>query len=300
MSVPYVEKYRPKELNELIADDEIINKFQEFIDNRSIPHLLLVGNAGQGKTTSAKIIANKISEDIMYINASDETSVETIRNKVKGFCSTLGFSGQKIVILDEADFQSLNAQAILRNIMEEFYKTSRFILTCNYLNKIIEPIRSRCQIFEFKGFDKTNILKKCAYILKKEKTKFDKNNIKEQLTTLVDKCYPDIRKIIGSVEKFTVNGEFKFNEKYLEEDGGDFIELVKSKDLETIRTTIVGTIDYQQLYKVLFDKSDEINKEISVDIRLCVAEYLYRHSIIVDQEINFMACLYQILQLQEE
>jgi len=101
MSVPYVEKYRPKELTDLIADESVISKFQEFIDNESIPHLLLVGNAGQGKTTSAKILANKITEDILYINASDETSVETIRNKVKGFCSTIGFGSQKIVILDE-------------------------------------------------------------------------------------------------------------------------------------------------------------------------------------------------------
>ncbi len=300
MSVPYIEKYRPTELEDLIADESVISKFKEFIENESIPHLLLVGNAGQGKTTSAKILANKITEDIMYINASDETSVETIRNKVKGFCSTIGFSGQKIVILDEFDAMSMNAMMMLRNVMEEFYQTSRFILTCNYLNKVIDPIRSRCQIFEFKGSNKNSILKRCAHILKEEKTEFDKTKIKDQLVTLVDKCYPDIRKIIGSLEKFTIGGKFLFDEKQIEEDGADLIKLVKDGEYVTIRQEVVGSVDYQQLYKLLFDNADKISKEHEVDLKLGIAEYLYRHSIIVDQEINFMACIYQIRQILEE
>jgi replication factor C small subunit len=210
------------------------------------------------------------------------------------------FLTENLIPTHNCDHQSLNAQAMLRNTMEEFYQTSRFILTCNYLNKVIDPIRSRCQIFEFKGSNKTDILKRCAYILKEEKTKFDKTKIKDQLVTLVNKYYPDIRKIIGSIEKFTINQEFKFNENELEEDGEDFINLLKEFEFVKIRETIIGSVDYQQLYKILFDNAEKIKEDSSVDIKLCVAEYLYRHSIIVDQEINFMACLYQIKQIVEE
>ncbi len=300
MSEPFIEKYRPIKLEDLVASESLLNKFNSFIEEGSIPHLLLTGTAGLGKTTSAKILARAISEDIMYINASDETSIETIRTKVKGFCATMGFGGQKIVILDEFDAMSMNAMMMLRNVMEEFHKSSRFILTCNYLNKVIDPIRSRCQVFEFKGADKTSILKRCAYILKQEKIKFDKNTIKEDLTNLVDTCYPDIRKIVGSLEKFTINGCFKFDSKMLEEDGAELIELIKLNKLNDIRQNIVGSVDYEQMYRTMFDNSIELSEEHSIDIKLTIAEYLYRHSIIVDQEINFMGCLYQIRQVIDE
>ena len=300
MTIPLIEKYRPKTLNELVASEQLLEKFNDFIKNKSIPHLLLTGTAGLGKTTTAKILAKSISDDVLYINASDETSVETIRTKVKGFCATMSFGGQKIVILDEFDAMSMNAMMMLRNVMEEFISNSRFILTCNYLNKVIDPIRSRCQVFEFKGADKVSILKRCAFILKEENVKFNKETIKKELTAIVDKCYPDIRKIIGSLEKFSVNGKFEFDERLLEEDGCELIELIKEKKISEIRQNIVGSIDYEILYRNLFDNSVELDEQKSVSIKLCVAEYLYRHSIIVDQEINFMGCIYQIIQILDE
>jgi replication factor C small subunit len=271
MTIPFIEKYRPKKLEDLVASEQLLNKFNEFIEAKSIPHLLLTGTAGLGKTTTAKILAKSISEDVLYINASDETSVETIRTKVKGFCATMSFGGQKIVILDEFDAMSMNAMMMLRNVMEEFFSHSRFILTCNYLNKVIEPIRSRCQIFEFKGADKVSILKRCAFILKEENIKFNKETIKKDLTNLVEMCYPDIRKIVGSIEKFTINGKFEFNAKLLEEDGSELIYLLKEKKLNEIRQSIVGSVDYEQLYRNLFDNATDISEQHSVDIRLAVA-----------------------------
>lgn len=298
--LPWIEKYRPNSLDELIADEDTIKKFTEFIESKNIPHLLFTGGAGQGKTTSAKILAKSITDEYLYINSSDETSVETIRTKVKSFCSTMGFGDLKIVILDECDALSPNAQMMLRNVMEEFAKSSRFILTCNYNNKLIDPVKSRTQIFRFDNSNKNEIYKRIAKILKEEKVTFDKNTIRQQIVKIVDKFYPDIRKIIGTLEKFTNNGVFNFNEKMLEDLNFDIIQLLKDGQLSEIRKTIIGSVDYEILYKILFDESEKIKEECSIDIKLCVAEYLYRHSIIIDQEINFMGCLYQITQIINE
>ena len=144
----FVEKYRPIKLIDYIGNDHLKETIGNFIKNGEIPHLLFYGKAGTGKTTLAKLITKSISCDVLSINASDESGVDTIRNKVKGFVSTVGFKDLKIIILDEFDFMTPNAQAILRNLMETFSKKSRFILTCNYIDKVIEPIRSRCQEFQ--------------------------------------------------------------------------------------------------------------------------------------------------------
>jgi len=299
----WVEKYRPKQLEDVVADSEVLVKFHEYITNKEIPHLLFCGDAGRGKTTCAKILANAITDEILYINASDETSVDTIRNKVKNFCSTIAFTGLKIVILDEFDAMSQNAMMLLRNIMEEYADSSRFILTCNFERKILDPIKSRCQIFTFNNKNEKecmiSVIKRCAFILKNEKVTAP--NLKEDLTKLVRKYYPDIRKVINNLEKMTVNNEFKFTNTVdgLDEVRNKFIEMLKNCDIKTIRKEILGLgVDYNELYRLIFDRSSDISEENKIDIMLTVAEHSYRHSIVIDQEINFVACLISICKMK--
>lgn len=144
----WVEKYRPKKLEDYVGNDHLKQKISDYISTGDVPHLLLFGKAGTGKTTLAKLIVNSINCDFMIINASDENNVDTVRNKVKSFASTIGFKDTKIIILDEFDYMTPNAQAILRNLMETFSRHCRFILICNYVEKVIDPIQSRCQTFQ--------------------------------------------------------------------------------------------------------------------------------------------------------
>jgi DNA polymerase III delta prime subunit len=293
MSDPWVEKYRPVKIEDTLLSEHDRTIFKSFIEKQSIPHLLFHGTSGLGKTTMAKILANSITEDILYVNASKETSVDVIRGRVNDFCSTVAFGGKlKIVILDEFDYMSLASQATLRNVMEEFYEVSRFILTCNYYNKIIDPIKSRTQTFQFKQLEPKIIAKRCAEILNKEKVKCtDINN----LIKLVKRYFPDIRKIINELERNSATGVFEFNNS-TSETSDILINLLKQKEWEEIRKTVIGSADYPELYKIIHDSASQLNESKKVDIRLIVGEYLYRHSIIVDPEINFMNCVDQIIK----
>lgn len=293
ISDPFVEKYRPQKLEETLIPDFDRSIFQSFIEKKSIPHLLFYGSSGLGKTTIAKILAREITDDILYINASKESSVDVIRGRVNEFCSTTSFGGQlKVIILDEFDYMSLVSQATLRNVMEEFYEVSRFILTCNYSNKVIDPIKSRTQTFQFKQVEPKIIAKRCIEILNKEKIKCKEVS---HIGKLVMKYYPDIRKTINELERNSVNGTFEF--VAANNDIGDvLIDLLKNKNWEEIRKSIVGNVDYPELYRILHNKASEIKEDKKVDIRLLAGEYLYRHSIIVDPEINFMNCIDQIIK----
>jgi DNA polymerase III delta prime subunit len=187
---------------------------------------------------------------------------------------------------------SLSSQAMLRNVLEEFYEVSRFILTCNYSNKIIDPIKSRTQTFQFKQVEPRVIAKRCIEILIKEKIKCPDVS---QVGKLVMKYYPDIRKTINQLESMSTSGTFEF--KVTSVDASDnLINLLKDKNWEEIRRTVVGSIDYPELYKAIHDKAGILNESKKVDIRLLAGEYLFRHSIIVDPEINFMNCVDQIIK----
>ncbi|MCK9273382.1 AAA family ATPase, partial [Candidatus Gracilibacteria bacterium] len=182
----WVEKYRPTTLNDFIGNDTVKAKIKSFIDGNDINHLLFTGPAGVGKTTCAKIIVNSLECDYIYINASDENSIDVLRNKIKSFVSSVGFKDLKIVILDEADGTTVNFQSALRNLQETFSKHSRFILTCNYLEKIIEPIKSRCQLFEIFPPSKAQVAKRLLEILQKENVIFTK----EDIAFIVNAEYP--------------------------------------------------------------------------------------------------------------
>ena len=198
----WVEKYRPKDLSDYIGNDALKKRAADWIANNDIPHLLLYGKAGTGKTTLGKLITKQIQCDHLYINASDENNVDTVRTKIKSFASSMGFSDLKVVLLDECDFLTGNAQAALRNLMEQFSMTTRFILTCNYHEKIIDPIVSRCQTFNIVPPNRKDVAVHLAKILAKERVECKPDDV----ALLGNKGYPDIRKVINNAQQNSING----------------------------------------------------------------------------------------------
>ena len=203
----WVEKYRPSKLTEYVGNEHLKDKVKDYLESGEIPHLLFFGKAGTGKTTLAKLIVNSIDCDHIIINASDENNVDTVRNKVKGFCSTVGFKDMKIIILDEFDYMTPNAQAILRNLMETFSRHCRFILTCNYVEKVISPIRSRTQEFQIVPPSKKEVAIQVSQILGKENVEFELKDI----VPIIDSAYPDIRKIINTCQLNSSKGKLKLD-----------------------------------------------------------------------------------------
>ena len=193
----FVEKYRPVSLENYIGNEHLKTKVSKYINTGDIPHLLLHGKAGTGKTTLAKLLVSNIDCDQMYINASDTNSVDTVRNQIKVFASSVGFKDLKVIILDECDFLTPNAQAALRNLMETFSRHCRFILTCNYVERIIDPIQSRCQSYQIIPPSKKEVAIHTSSILDTEGVTYDNNDI----VTMVNSSYPDIRRIINAVQR---------------------------------------------------------------------------------------------------
>ena len=203
----WVEKYRPNNLDTYIGNEHLKDKVSVYLESGDLPHLLLYGKAGTGKTTLAKILVNNIECDYLYINASDENNVDTVRNKVKNFASTMGFKDYKIIILDECDYITPNAQAALRNLMETFSKHCRFILTCNFVERIIDPIQSRCQSFQIIPPSKKEVARHIHNILLEENVMSDMKDLK----VLIDSGYPDIRRVINAAQRNVVKGKLKLD-----------------------------------------------------------------------------------------
>lgn len=306
-SYPWVEEFRPKKIEDVIGADRVVEKMNEFIKTKSVPHLLLCGGPGVGKTTIAKIIANEVSGkgNYLYINASDRNNIDTIRTDVINYCGTLGFgAGLKIIILDECDGLLPASQKALRSVMEEYAKTTRFILTCNYDNKIIEPIQSRCQKFEFFGASKGDIAARCFDILRKKGVKITKENleqIKTDLRQLVAQFYPDIRSVINNLQKFTKDGTFHYDGSATK-DGikKQFIEHIKNYQLKVIREELLKDFsDYPYLYDCIYNNCKEITTDPDkiTAIYVLLADYVYKHSSHINQELNFIACLIEIINV---
>lgn len=308
-SFPWVEEFRPHRIEDVIGAEHLIEKMNVYIKDKSCPHLLFGGTAGVGKTTIAKILANEISGkgNYLYINASDRNNVDTIRVDISNFCSVIGFSDAlKIIILDESDGLTPQAQKSLRAVMEEYAKSSRFILTCNYDNKIIDAIKSRCQSFEFRNASKAAILKRCAQILmKKGVTVLDSNKklipeIQKDLEDLVKRSYPDIRSTINNLQKFTKGDVFKFDNSALKDETSDLlVECIKEKNIKKIREEILtgGNVDYVSLYNTIYSKVKVIasSPENASAILILTADYMYKHSFHLNPEINFVACILEII-----
>ena len=296
------EKYRPASLDEYVSNPNLIATIRKFIDSKNIPHLLFYGTAGTGKTTLAKLIIKNVECDAMYINASDENNVDNVRTKIKDFASNVGFSELKIVILDEADYLTHNSQAALRNIMETYALTTRFILTCNYIEKISEPLYSRCQCFEIMPLQKKDVAIHLKNVLDSENIKYTMDD----LGYIVNTYYPDIRKVLNFAQQSVLNGEIKIAELNSSSYNtkNQLIELLKSENnaatgFNKIRQLIAdsGVRHYEELYQTLFDRVDDYAPKQQSAAILVVAEYLYQSSMVVNKEIVFMACIAKLLEM---
>ena len=296
----WVEKYRPIKLDDYVGNEHLKEKVSGYIESEDVPHLLLFGRAGTGKTTLAKLIVKSIECDYMVINASDENNVDTVRNKVKNFASSQGFKKYKIIILDEFDYMTPNAQAILRNLMETFSKHCRFILTCNYVEKIIDPIQSRCQTFQIVPPSKKEVAVQLDKILKSEDIKYD---VKD-LVPIIDSSYPDIRKVINTCQLNSVKGVLKLSKNDLLD--SDFktkiLDILKLSDdsrnkYMKIRQTVADSKvqDFTEMYSLLYDKVDEYASGKVSGVILVLAEGQHRDALAVDKEIPFMATILNIL-----
>ena len=296
----WVEKYRPSNLDEYVGNEHLKTKVADYLQSGDVPHLLFFGKAGTGKTTLAKLIVNTIDCDHIIINASDENNVDTVRTKVKGFASTIGFRNSKIVILDEFDYMTPNAQAILRNLMETFSKHCRFILTCNYVEKVIDPIQSRCQTFQIVPPTKKDVAVQISQILGKENVKFELKD----LVPIIDSSYPDIRKIINTCQLNSSKGELKVDvSNILSSDIKiKIVDLLKGNDDKRnkymkIRQAVADSRiqDFSELYGYLYEKIEEYAGDNTSNVILTLSEGQYKDSMVVDKEITFMATIIQIV-----
>ena len=295
----WVEKYRPTTMDTYIGNEHLKSKVEVYLESGDLPHLLLFGKAGTGKTTLAKLLVNNIDCDYLYINASDENSVEVVRDKVKNFASTLGFQELKIIILDECDYITPNAQAALRNLMETFSKHCRFILTCNYVERIIDPIQSRCQSFQIIPPDRKQIAQHLSNILDNENVKYELDNI----VTIVNGGYPDIRRVINSSQRQVVNGELKIDESTIIQNDYKLqvLEVLKTQDkknsFKNIRQVLADSkiTDFSDLFRLLFDTVDDWGRGHIAESILVLSRYQQSDAVVVDKEINIMAMFVEII-----
>jgi replication factor C small subunit len=298
----WVQKHAPKSLKDLVLSDDNRDFFSKINDDT--PHLLLYGNAGTGKTTLAKIIVNDILKcQYLYINASDENGVDTIRNKVISFSQTRSLDGKKkVIILDEFCGTTGEAQRILRNVMEEYATTTRFILTANYINKIIEPIQSRCLLFNIVPKLDQCILR-CLHILKEENIEIESER---NLITYVKNNFPDMRRIINDLQKFSVTGKLlvKNNNQIKNYANTIFDDLRAKKSIIDIRKFVIQEernfgSDYQALLKELFDIVYEspLSEDPKRTMMLEIGEHMYRDNLVMDHEINFFCCIVNLSKI---
>ena len=292
----WVEKYRPTTLEEYVGNDLIKSKIGEYIKLGSIQNLLFHGVAGTGKTTLAKLIVRQLNCDVLYINASDERGIDTIRDKIIPFASSMSFNDVKIVILDEADYITPQAQATLRNTIESCSKTTRFILTCNYLERIISPLQSRCQTFEIIPPSKQEVDNKCQDILMEENITY--TDIHEVINT----HYPDIRKIINTLQGSVVNGRIKIDSTSLKNTqlGGLIVDALIRKDkLSEIRQIIAdsGSREFDDLFKYIYDKSSTLFGDNEGEAILIIAKYQYEYTFVLEKEICIAAMLKKLLEI---
>ena len=303
----WVEKYRPRKIEDCILTNELKETFKQFLNKKEIPNLLLSGTAGTGKTTVARALCEELGADYIIINGSDEgRHIDTLRHKIKNFASTVSLTetaGHKVVILDEADYMNADSvQPALRNFIETFYKNCRFIFTCNFKHKILPQLHSRCTVIDFvitdgdKNKSYSDFHKRLQYILNEEKIEFDPKILAE----LIQKYYPDFRRTINELQRYSVRGKIDSGILFslTEVDTKKLIAILKNKEFNAMRKWVIQNLDkepsalfstvYEILYKYLQPQS--IPQAV-----LVIAGYQYKAAFVADQEINMVACLTEVM-----
>lgn len=292
------EKYRPDNLDNYVGNANLKATLAKQLSQNDIQNYLFYGPAGTGKTTLAKLIINNLDCDSLYINASDERGIETIRDKVSGFASVASIKPLKVVILDESDFLTIQAQASLRNVIETFSRTTRFILTCNFVERIIDPIQSRCQTFKIVPPTKKEVAVHVTGIC-------DKENIGYEIPTigkLVNKYYPDIRKMLNTVQASTVDGNLQLDDSLLVSSSymNSVLDELKQKNYKNIRQIIAdsGVDDFEELFRFLYDNSSEYAPDKEGTVAILINEHLYKSNFRIDKEINLMSLIQNLIYIK--
>jgi len=291
------EVYRPNKLEDYVGNTQLKETIGRYLDQNDIQNYLFYGPAGTGKTTLAKLIVNNLDCEYLYINASDERGIETIRDKVTNFAMVASFKPIKVVILDEADFLTINAQASLRNVIETFSRSTRFILTCNFVERIIDPIQSRCQTFKIIPPTKKEVAIHLSKVLDKEQTSYEVSDI----GILVNQNYPDLRKMLNSIQASTIDGSLKLDSSLLV--ASDYIaqvlaELSNSKpNFTTIRQIIADSnvSDFEELFRALYDNASKYMPGQEGTVAVHINQHQYQSNFRIDKEINAMSLIQNII-----
>jgi DNA polymerase III delta prime subunit len=299
----WVEKYRPHKVEDCILPDALKGTFQEYVNRKEIPNLLLAGSAGVGKTTIAKAICDEVGCDYIVINGSDESGIDVLRNKIKNYASSVSLTGgRKVIIIDEADYLNPNStQPALRGAIEEFASNCSFIFTCNYKNRIIDPIHSRCTVVDFKlngskAKMASQFFKRVEWILEQENVQYEK----EVVAHIIKKHFPDNRRILNELQRYSVSGVI---DKGILAQVSDIqitelIKSIKEKDFGSSRKWVTNNLDNDpvRIYRKIYDSLSEFLKPHSVpQAVLIIAKYQYQAAFCADQEINLVACLTELM-----
>ena len=295
-----VEKFRPQTLETFVGSETLKTQLQKFIDQNDLVNMLFYGPAGSGKTTLAKLIVKNLDCDYLLINASDERGIETIRDKVSGFASTASFKPLKVVILDEADFLTIQAQASLRNVIETFSRNTRFILTCNYVERIIDPLQSRCQTLKVIPPSKSDVAKHVAWIMGEEEISFEL----EDLKAIVNQFYPDLRKCLNTIQLSTQDSRLTIDKTVLVS-SNYMVQVVKElknpkPSWKSIRQIIAnsGSQDFEELFRYLYDNASVYAEGSEGMVAIYLNEYSYQANFRIDKEINLMGLIAKLIELK--
>lgn len=296
----WVEKYRSQNLENYVGNENIKSTIGKYLQQNDIQNFLFYGPAGTGKTTLAKLIVNNLDCDFMYINASDERGIDTIRDKVSGFASAASFKPLKVVILDEADFITIQGQAALRNVIETYSRTTRFILTCNFVERIIDPLQSRCQVLKIVPPSKQDIAKHVAGVLEQESVSYTMDDIK----VLVNQFYPDVRKMLNTAQLSNQDGELCIDKSVIV--SSNYMtqvvkELSKPKPIFNEIRQIVANAnvqDFEELYRFLYDNASVYVPGNEGMVAIYTNEYSYQSNFRIDKEINCMALIARLIELK--